>query len=98
MQLYWTSTKSINGLKHFVVVNKYKINKKDYLEIVSVLDDMVRLNISKKDLEESGNWIRGWEENLRENIIIQEYKEFTLGKYEDTKKIILQKNSPFNIS
>ena len=98
MQLYWTSTKSINGVKHFVVINKYKINSEDYLEIVSVLDDRISFKISKKDFEESGNWISGWKDNPKEDIDIKEYKEFTSGKYEDSNKIILQKNSHFNIS
>tara|TARA_Y100001933_G_scaffold240710_1_gene266487 strand:- start:638 stop:940 length:303 start_codon:yes stop_codon:yes gene_type:complete len=96
--LYWTSTKSINGLKHFVVINKYKLNGEDYLELVSVLDDSICFKVSKKDFEQSGNWISGWLDNAKENILIEEYKAFKLGKNKDSYKIFLRKSSHFNIS
>tara|TARA_Y100000589_G_scaffold90459_1_gene85041 strand:- start:281 stop:577 length:297 start_codon:yes stop_codon:yes gene_type:complete len=98
MQLYWTSKKSINGLKHFVVINKYKLNKEDYFELVSVLDDDISFKISKKDFEESKNWISGWKNNVKENVDIKEYKEYKSGKNQDLNKIFLQKRSHFNIS
>ena len=98
MELYWTSRKTINGLKHFVVINKFKLDSEDFLELVSVLDDNICFKISKKDFEESRNWIIGWKDNAKENIVIKEYKEFKLGKKEDSNKIILQKRSHFNIS
>ena len=98
MGLYWTSKKSINGLKHFVVINKYKLDSEDFLELVSVLDDNICFKISKKDFEESENWISGFIDNAKENIVIEEYKEFKLGKNKVSNKIILQKSSHFNIS
>ena len=98
MQHYWTSSKSINGLRHFVVINKFKLNSVDYLELVSVLDSNISFKISKKDFEQSGNWICGWKDNGKENIVIEEYKEFILGKNQDSNKVILQKRSHFNIS
>ena len=97
MQLYWTSIKSINGLKHFVLINEYKIKGEVYLEFVSVLDDKVSFKISKKDFEESGRWISGWKD-AKENIVFKEYKEFKLGQSDASNNIILQKNSQFNIS
>ena len=98
MQPYWTSTKSINGLKHFVVVNIYKLGSEDYLELVSVMDVDISFRISKRDFEESRDWISGWNDNVKESIVINEYKEFKLGKNEDSNEIILQKRSHFNIS
>ena len=76
MELYWTSRKTINGLKHFVVINQYEIKKEVYLDFVSVLDDTISFTISKKDFEDSGQWIKGWDNNIRENIDIKEYLEF----------------------
>ena len=98
MGLYWTSKKSINALKHFVVINKYKLDSEDFLELVSVLDDNICFKISKKDFEESENWISGFIDNAKENIVIEEYKEFKFRKNKDSNKIILQNSSHFNIS
>ena len=99
MELYWTSRKTINGLKHFVVINQYEFKKKVYLEFVSALDEAISFTISKKVFEESSHWIKGWNENERENIDIKEYLEFksSIRKYK-TNKIFFNKASLFNIS
>ena len=99
MELYWTSRKTINGLKHFVVINQYEFKKKVYLEFVSALDEAISFTISKKVFEESSQWIKGWNENERENIDIKEYLEFksSIRKYK-TNKIIFNETSSFNIS
>ena len=98
MEIYWSSKKTINGLKHFVVINQYELNKKVYLDFVSVLDESISFTISKKVLEESSQWIKGW--NYFENDIdIKEYLEFksSIREYK-TKQIILNESSTFNIS
>ena len=98
MDLYWTSRKAINGLKHFVVINQYELKKEVYLDFVSVLDESISFTISKKVLEESSQWIKGW--NYIENEIdIKEYLEFksSIREYK-TNKIILNETSTFNIS
>ena len=99
MELYWTSRKTINGLKHFVVINQYEFKKKVYLDFVSALDDAISFTISKKVLEESSQWIKGWNDNESENIDMKEYLEFKLstGEYK-TNKIIFNETSLFNIS
>ena len=99
MEPYWTSRKTINGLKHFVVINQYEFKKKVYLEFVSALDEAISFIISKKVFEESSQWIKGWNENERENIDIKEYLEFksSIRKYK-TNKIIFNETSLFNIS
>ncbi len=99
MELYWTSRKTINGLKHFVVINQYEFKKNFYLEFVSALDEAISFKISKKVFEESSQWIKGWNNNERENIDIKEYLEFksSIGKYK-TNKIIFNETSLFNIS
>ena len=99
MEIYWTSRKTINGLKHFVVINQYEFKKKVYLDFVSALDEAISFTISKKIVEESSQWIKGWNHNLRENIDMQEYLEFksSIREYK-TNKIIFNENSLFNIS
>ena len=99
MEIYWTSKKAINGLKHFVVVNQYKLKKEVYLDFVSVLDESISFTISKKVFEESNQWIKGWNDIGRENIDIKEYLEFKSLKREfKTDKIIFNETSIFNIS
>ena len=99
MEIYWTSKKTINGLKHFIVINQYEFKKEVYLDIVSVLDESISFTISKKVFEESSQWIKGWNDIERENINIKEYLEFksSIKEYKPNK-IILNKTSGFNIS
>ena len=99
MELYWTSRKTINGLKHFVVINKYEFKKEVYLEFVSALDEAISFTISKKVFEESSQWIKGWNDNEIENIDMKEYLEFksSIREYK-TNKIIFNETSLFNIS
>ena len=98
MEIYWSSKKTINGLKHFVVINQYELNKKVYLDFVSVLDESISFTISKKVLEESSQWIKGWN-NLENDIDIKEYLEFksSIREYKPNK-IFLKETSTFNIS
>ena len=99
MELYWTSRKTINGLKHFVVINQYKFKKEVYLDFVSALDEAITFTISKKVFEESSQWIKGWNNNERENIDMKEYLEFKSSIKEfRNNKIILNETSLFNIS
>ena len=99
MQLYWTSKKAINGLKHFVIINQYELNEEIYLDFVSVLDDAIHFSISKKVFEESSQWIKGWNNVERENIDLKEYLEFKSSIREfKPNKIILNETSIFNIS
>ena len=99
MNLFWTSKKSINGLKHFVLINKYKEKGLYLLELVSVLDEDINLIISKKEFEKSKQWEIGFIDDKKENIFINEYKEFKrINSKERSDKILLRKNSPFNIS
>ena len=98
MELYWTSRKTINGLKHFVLINQYEFKKKVYLDFVSALDEAIRFTISKKVFEESSQWIKGWNNEMG-NINIQEYLEFKSSIREfKPNKIIFNETSIFNIS
>ena len=99
MELYWTSRKKINGLKHFIVINQYEYKKEVYLEFVSVLDEAISFTISKKVFEQSNQWIKGWKDDEKVNIDIKEYKKFKSSIGEDElNKIILKESSLFNIS
>ena len=100
MKFYWTSKESLNGLKHFVVVNKYKEKSEYYYEIVAVLDDSVNFKISKTDFQKSDKWEPGFVDYKEENILIDEYREFKLKSENEKKfyKILVKKSSPFNIS
>ena len=99
MELYWTSRKTINGLKHFVVINQYESKKEVFIDFVSALDEAISFTISKKVFEESSQWIKGWNDNERENIDMKEYLEFksSIREYK-TNKIIFNETSLFNIS
>ena len=99
MELYWTSRKSINGLKHFVVINQYEVKKEVYLDFVSALDEAITFTISKKVFEESSQWIKGWIDHEKENIDIKKYLKFKSSVKEyKTNKVICNETSPFNIS
>ena len=99
MNLYWTSRETINGLKHFVIINQYELKKEVYLDLVSVLDETVSFSISKKAFEKSSQWIKGWNNNERENIDMKAYLEFKSSiRACKTNKIILNETSLFNIS
>ena len=98
MDLYWTSRKAINGLKHFVVINQYELKKEVYLDFVSVLDDAISFTLSKKVFDESSQWIKGWNDDEVYNINKKEYLKFKLSKVENKSKIIFNENSLFNIS
>ena len=99
MEIYWTSKKTINGLKHFVVINQYELKKEVYFDFVSVLDESISFTISKKVFEKSSQWIKGWNDIGRENIDIKEYLEFKLSKKDYIpNKIFLNETSTFNIS
>ena len=99
MELFWTSKKKINGLKHFVVINQYKLKKEVYLDFVSVLDDSINFKISKKAFKDSSQWIKGWNNNEKEKIDFKEYQKFKseISKV-NPRKITLSETSQFNIS
>ena len=98
MKSMWTSTKSINGLRHFVLVNKIKEKNKNLL--VSVLDAEISLEISDDELINSDEWTEGWITLPKSESITKDY--FVFKSSYDSKvginKIFVNKNSIFNIS
>ena len=99
MNLYWTSLRPINGLKHFVCVNEL-LDKGDLkLLLVSVIDIEVNLIVSKNELENSGSWNLGWLELNKSESITQEYIAFRESKkFSEPSKLLLNDSSPFKIS
>ena len=99
MEKFWTSKKTINGLRHFVLVNKTKEKGKNFFLMVSVLDCEINLKITYKDLLNSGNWERGWLNLKKTDSITEDYVRFKfLNQKKVIKKIFLTDDSLFNIS
>ena len=99
MNLYWTSVRPINGLRHFVCVNELLIKGDLKLILVSVIDIEVNLIVSKNELENSGSWKLGWLELNKSESITQDYISFRESKnFSEPTKLLLNDSSPFNIS
>ena len=99
MNLYWTSIRPINGLKHFVCVNEV-LDKGDLkLLLVSVIDIEVNLIVSKNELENSGFWKLGWLELNKSESITTDYIAFKESKnFSEPTKLLLNDSSPFKLS
>ena len=100
MENYWTSNESINGLRHFVLVNK--INEHDQINflMVSVVDVEISLKISNEELLNSGNWNEGWLNLPKSESITKDYSDYKLSNNskEDIKKIFVKNDSLFDIT
>ena len=98
MKIMWTSSKAINGLRHFVLVNKIK--EKDQINNLMVSDVEISLKISDKDLINSEEWTQGWLNLPKSESITKDYLKYKLSNNskEGINKIFINKNSIFNIS
>ena len=100
MENFWTSNKSIHGLRHFVLVNK--INEQDQINflMVSVVDVEISLKISKEELLNSGDWNEGWLNLPKSQAITKDYSDYKLSNKskEDMEQIFVKNDSLFNIS
>ena len=99
MENYWTSNKTINGLRHFVLVNKTIEQGKITFLMVSVVDSEINLETTYEELINSGNWHKGWINLSKLQSITQEYVEYkSLKKGESIDEIFINEDSLFNIS
>ena len=100
MKISWTSNKSINGLRHFVLLNKINVAGQMNFLMVSVIDAEVSLIISKKELLNSGNWNEGWLNLSKSEAITKDYLDYKLSNNskKGINKIFIKNNSLFNIS
>ena len=100
MENYWTSNESINGLRHFVLINK--INEKDQINflMVSVVDVEISLKISSEELLYSGNWNKGWLNLPKSEAITKDYSDYKLSNKskEGIEKIFVKNDSLFDIT
>ena len=99
MENYWTSNKTINGLRHFVLLNETKEKGKITFLMVSVLDSEIYLNTTYEELINSGNWQKGWLNLPKHQSITEEYFNYkSINKGEDIDEIFINEDSLFNIS
>ncbi len=99
MENCWTSSKPINGLRHFVLVNEMREKGNVNLLLVSVLDSGINLKITKAELINNGNWYEGWINLPKIESITKEYYNFKSNSKSDGKEeIFVNEDSLFNIS
>ena len=100
MENYWTSNESINGLRHFVLINKINEQDQIYFLMVSVVDVEISLKISKEELLNSGNWNKGWLNLPKSEAITKDYSDYKLSNKskEGIEKIFVKNDSLFDIT
>ena len=99
MENFWTSSKSINGLRHFVLVNETKEKRNIIFLMVSVLDSEINLRATYEELINSGNWYKGWINLPKLQSITEEYSDYKSSKKEKgIDEIFINEDSLFNIS
>ncbi len=99
MKNYWTSSKPINGLRHFVLVNETKEKGNIFFLMVSVLDSEINLRATYEELINSGNWYEGWINLPKHQSITEEYFVYkSIKKEKGIDEIFINQDSLFNIS
>ena len=99
MENFWTSNKSINGLRHFVLVNETREQGNIIFSMVSVLDSEINLKTTYEELINSGNWYKGWINLPKLQSITKEYVRYkSINKGKDIDEILINEDSLFNIS
>ena len=99
MENYWTSNKTINGLRHFVLVNETKKKGNITFLMVSAVDSEINLEITYEELINSGNWHKGWINLSKHQSITEEYLNYkSINKGEVIDEIFINEDSLFNIS
>ena len=99
MENYWTSKKTINGLRHFVLVNETKEKGNISFLMVSVLDSEINLRATNGELINSGNWYKGWINLPKLQSITEDYVNYkSINKGKGIDEIFINEDSLFNIS
>ena len=99
MENFWTSNKTINGLRHFVLLNETKEKGNIIFLMVSVLDTEVNLKTTYDELLNSGNWYKGWINLPKLQSITEEYLSYkSRNKSKDVDDMFINEDSLFNIS
>ena len=76
MENYWTSNKTINGLRHFVLVNETIEKGNISFLMVSVLDSEINFKTTYEELINSGNWHKGWINLSKHQSITADYFKY----------------------
>ena len=99
MENYWTSNKTINGLRHFVLVNETKEKGNNSFLMVSVVDSEINIETTYEELINSGNWHKGWINLPKLRSITEEYVNYkSSNNLGDINAVFVNKDSAFNIS
>ena len=99
MENFWTSNKTINGLRHFVLVNETREQGNITFLMVSVLDSEINLKITYEELINSGNWHKGWINLPKLRSITEEYVNYkSSNKLGDINAVFVNEDSAFYIS
>ena len=99
MENFWTSNKSINGLRHFVLVNETQEKENMNFLMVSVIDSEINLKTTYEELINSGKWSKGWINLPNLQSITEEYFDYKFSKKEEgIDEIFIKEDSLFNIS
>ena len=99
MENFWTSNKTINGLRHFVLVNKTKEKGNFTFLMVSVVDSEINIETTYEELINSGNWHKGWVNLPKLQSITEEYVNYkSINKGGGIHEIFINEDSAFNIS
>ena len=99
MENFWTSNKTINGLRHFVLVNETKEKGNITFLMVSAVDSEINLEVTYEELINSGNWHKGWINLPKLQSITEEYVKYkSINKKENIDEIFINEDSLFNIS
>ena len=99
MNNFWTSKNPINGLRHFVLVNKTKEKDQIFFLLVSAIDAEVYLKITYQELINSDYWEKGWLKLTKSESISKGYVEYkSISKKDKHNKIFIGDDSLFNIS
>ena len=99
MESFWTSNKTIKGLRHFVLVNETIEKGNIIFLMVSVLDSEINLKTTYEELINSGNWHKGWVSLSKHKSITEEYLNYkSINKGEGIDEMFINEDSLFNIS
>ena len=99
MEKYWTSNKTINGLRHFVLVNETKQKGNITFLMVSVIDSEIYLKTTYEELMNSENWHKGGTNLPKLQSITEEYVNYkSINKGKGIDEIFINEDSLFNIS
>ena len=99
MENFWTSKRTINGLRHFVLLNETNEKGNITFLMVSVLDSEIFLEITYEELINSENWQKGWVNLPKLQSITEEYVNYkSINKGEGMDEIFINEDSLFNIS